>query len=214
MVKQERSLARQAKQFWDKRDFAKLDELRQAPGAAKNPEVLYFAGLALSALNNRRAAIECWRKASELDPQGEQSVRALAYELAEQAPSDAAGLFAQLAAAQRATADDLTCLGEIRIKQDRLREAHDCLKRALDLDPDNSLAMVALAALYTQVGDRALALEFLQKAAATGNVDLADLSSDPEFEFLWREPTFEKMISGGGGSPNAGAKRKPGAPIQ
>jgi predicted Zn-dependent protease len=119
----------------------------------------------------------------------------LAYELKEQAPVDAAELFNRLVELQRANADDFTSLGEIRVKQDRLGEAQRWLEKALRLEPGNSLALLALATLYAQVRDPALALDYLQKAADTEDVDLADLAGDPEFEALWHHPKFEEIVS-------------------
>jgi hypothetical protein len=52
-----------------------------------------------------------------------------------------------------------------------------------------------MATLYAQVRDPSLTLEYLQKAAATEDVDLTDLSSDPEFEFLWHDAEFERIVS-------------------
>lgn len=198
MVKQEKALARRAEKYWEQRDLSALENLRREPGASKDPGVLYFVGLALNAHNKRREAIECWRKARELDPQNEHAIRALAYELMEQAPVDAAELFYHLVGMQRANADDFTCLGEIRIKQDRLGEAHRWLEQALQLQPDNSLALLAMATLYAQVKDPSFAVDFLQKAADTKDIDLSDLASDPEFEFLWHHPKFEKIVSSNG----------------
>jgi len=195
MVNQKKALAEQAKDHWERRNLTALDKLRRDRAAAKVPEVLYFAGLALNALNRKREAIECWRKARDLDPQYENALRALAYELSEQAPVEAAEVFYELVGLRRANADDFTCLGEIRIKQDRLGEARGCLDKALKLEPDNSLAM---ATLYAQVRDAALTLDFLQKAANTADIDLSDLASDPEFEFLWHNPKFEKIVSRNG----------------
>lgn len=195
MVLQVKSLTKRAQKHWERRDFQALESMGQEPGAAQVPDVLYFVGLALNALNKRREAIECWRKATELDPRNENVLRALAHELVEQAPVDAAELFYRLVGLQRANADDFTCLGEIRIRQDRLGEARRWLEQALRLESKNSLALLALATLYAQVKDPALALDFLQKAADTQDVDLSDLASDPEFEDLWHHPQFEKIVS-------------------
>jgi len=195
MLKQQRSLAKRAEKYWDERDPASLEKLRRAPGASKVSEVQYFIGLALNALNQRRDAIECWRKARDLDPKNENATRALAYELLEQAPVNAADLFYELYASRQANADDLTCLGEIHVKQDRLGEARGWLERAIHLDPENSLALLAMATLYAQVRDSSLALDYLQKAAETDDIDLSDIASAPEFEFLWQDPRFKRIAS-------------------
>jgi tetratricopeptide (TPR) repeat protein len=198
MPTKEINLALRAKKLWEERDLHALVALRRTPGAAAMPDVLYFIGLAYNALNKRRQAIESWRKASAIDPGCEAAVRALAYELADQAPGDSAELFYQLIGLRRANADDFTCLGEIRIKQDRLGEARRWLEYALKLEPKNSLALLAMANVYAQVHDPALTLEYLKKAAATDDLDLADLASDPQFDFLWHHPTFKRIVSANG----------------
>jgi tetratricopeptide (TPR) repeat protein len=195
MVNQKKAFAKQAEDLWERRDLRSLDTLRHNRTAAKVPDVLYFAGLALNALNRKRESLECWRMARELDPTNEKVLRALAYELVEQAPGEAADVFYHLVGLQIANADDFTCLAEIRIQQDRLGEARRLLEQSLKLDPDNSLALLAMATLYAQVRDASLTLDFLEKAARTHDVDLADLASDPQFEFLWNNPKFEKIVS-------------------
>ena len=52
-----------------------------------------------------------------------------------------------------------------------------------------------MASLYAQVRDGALAVQFLQRAAAADDIDMTDLASDPEFEFLWHDPQFEEVIA-------------------
>ena len=193
-----KALAKQARRYWEQRKLSTLAALQSKPELEEVADALYFVGLALNALNKRREAIECWRKAKAVDPQHELAIRTLAYELKDQAPVEAAELYCQLLAMQRANADDFTSLGEIRIKQDRLGEARRWLEQALRLDPNNSLALLGMAMLYAQVGDSALALDFLQKAAETEDIDLSDLACDPEFEFLWHEPRFAEIVSGNG----------------
>ncbi len=139
------------------------------------------------------------RKAKDLDPRCEAAIRALAYELVDQAPVEAAQLFGQLDGLQRANADDYTSIGEIRIRQDRLGEARRWLEHALKLEPENSLALLAMATLYAHVRDSSLTLHYLDKAAETEDIDLSDLLSDPEFEFLWHDPKFERIVSPDGG---------------
>ena len=40
-----------------------------------------------------------------------------------------------------------------------------------------------------------MTLSYLQKAADAEDVDLSDLATDLEFEFLWHDPIFEKIVS-------------------
>ena len=81
MQKQEkqRSLAKRARKYWEQRDLSALEALRREPQAEAVSEVQYFLGLALNACNKRRDAIQCWRRATELDPRNEDAIRTLAY---------------------------------------------------------------------------------------------------------------------------------------
>ena len=98
-----KDLARQARKYWERRDFASLEKLRRKPFAASNSEALYFIGLGLNAQNKKREAIECSRKASDLDPQNEDVIRTLGYELVDQVPLEAAELFNRLVGMRRAS---------------------------------------------------------------------------------------------------------------
>lgn len=207
-----KGLAAQAKKLWEARDMAALHALRRKPGADKSPEVLYFLGLAYNASNQLREAIQCWRKASQLSPPSEDAIRALAFELADQAPVRAAELFWQLIGMRRANADDYACLGEICIKQGRLAEANQWLTRALELDPENSLALLALATLNVQMTNWDLALTHLRKVAALDDLDLTDLAFDPAFELLWDDPRFRKVVSPTGHKDARGTSRTHFAP--
>jgi Tfp pilus assembly protein PilF len=122
----------------------------------------------------------------------------LAFELAEKDPVGASELFHRLIGLNRAQADDLTALGEICIKQDRLSEAQRWLERALEMDKENSLALLSMATLYAHVRGHDLVLDYLRRVAQTGDIDLADLASDPEFEFLWHDREFEEIVSENG----------------
>ncbi len=195
MNKQAKSLAAQAKKLWNKRDLQGLVTLWSRANAKTVPEVWFYAGLAFNGLNNPRKAIECWRQTLQLDHFYEDPIRALAYELKESNPLGAADLFSQLVAMNQATADDLTALGEIRIRQDRLGEAQKLLEKALEWEPDNSLALIAMATVYAHVRDRNLAIEYLRKVLKCGDLDISNLQNDPEFEFLWSDREFEKLVA-------------------
>ena len=67
MGKQEKGLAKRAQSYWEERDLGALAAIQREPGAARVAAVQYFVGLALNALNKRTEAIECWRKAGDLE---------------------------------------------------------------------------------------------------------------------------------------------------
>ncbi len=198
MRTKQRSMATKAKELWDRNDHQSLVQLSQTAAGAKDSDVLYFAGLAYNALNKKREAIECWRKATKLPSDDDKALRALAYELADSDPINASDLFYRLIARNHANADDFTSLGEIRIKQDRLGEAQQLLQRALKLEKNNGLALLAMASLYANVRDRDLALDYLRKLSQAGTIDVSDLAFAPEFEFLWHDPQFEQIVCSNG----------------
>jgi tetratricopeptide (TPR) repeat protein len=197
MTKATNTVARQAKKLWDDRDLRALTRLCATPEGARDPKAHFFGGLAYHALNDKRRAIECWRAAAALDPSYVEPTRALAYELTEQDDFiDAAELFQSLIRLGKATADDLTSLGEIRVQQDRLAEARQLLEKALELDPKNALALVALATVHTHMRNRAAALDYLRRAAETDEIDLEDLRADAAFQPLWDDPQFRRLVAG------------------
>lgn len=195
MNKQDKHVANRAQSLWDKRDLSPLVALCASATAAKLPEIWYFGGLGYHALGDKRKAIECWRKSIQINPRYAAPIRALSYELIESDPVGAAELFYMLVALNEANADDLTALGEIRIKQDRLGEAQRLLQKALDQEETNSLALMGMATLYAHVRDRGLTLEYLKKVLKTDDIDISDLHSDPEFEFLWSDKEFEEIVA-------------------
>src|SRR5437868_1732212 len=141
MSKTASSIAHLAKRYWDDRNLDALTGLCSSAQGAHEPAAQYFGGLAYHARGDRRGAIECWRSAMALKPSYHPPIRALAYEMNDQEDFiDAAELFQRLIRLGKATADDLTALGEIRIKQDRLGEARRLLEHAVEIDPRNALA--------------------------------------------------------------------------
>lgn len=198
MVKQQEHLAKRAENYWKERKLQELIQLSESNGASEVPEVLYFGGLASHALNQKRKAFEFWRSAIKLKLTYQEPIRALAYEFeANGYLTDAAKLFYDLIRLNAADGDDLTTLGEICIKQDRMSEAQQWLNQALQDDENNSLALLAMATLYVHVQDKSLALKYLGRAAETNDLDLSDLASDPEFELLWPDPEFGRLTSAG-----------------
>ena len=70
------------------------------------------------------------------------------------------------------------------------------MEQALEAEPTNALALVAMATTNAHMRNRDAALAFLRRAAETNELDLSDLDSDPAFHFLWHSPEFEQIVSG------------------
>jgi tetratricopeptide (TPR) repeat protein len=189
--------AQQAKRLWDRRDLQGLVDLCSSDGGLRDARTNYYGGLAYHALNDKRKAMDCWREAMNLNPSYPEPIRALAYELMEREDLiDAAQLFQDLMRLRKATPDDLAALGDVCIKQGRLAEARKFLEEALEAEPENALALVAMATANAHMRNGDGALAFLRRAAETNELDLSDLDSDPAFHFLWRSPEFERIVAG------------------
>lgn len=187
-----------AELLWRKAKIDELLELCPSPAGIENPKLLYYGGLAHHARGDKRTTIRCWRKALELDPIYEDVLRAFAHELSvSDKVLESASLFERLIATGRATADDWTVLGELRMKQDRMSDAARCLRRALAIEPENALALLAMATLHASMDEPDESLRYLQKTAATEDLDLSNLADDPVFEHLWNNPRFEKLVTAG-----------------
>jgi tetratricopeptide (TPR) repeat protein len=191
------SVAQQAKRLWDQRNLQGLVDLCSSEAGLHDAKTKHYGGLAYHALNDKRKAMDCWREAMSLNPSYSEPIRALAYELMEREDLiDAAELFQNLTRLRKATPDDLTAFGEICIKQGRLADARKFLEQALEAEPTNALALVAMATTNAHMRNRDAALAFLRRAAETNELDLSDLDSDPAFHFLWHSPEFEQIVSG------------------
>jgi len=198
MARATNSVAQLARRLWDGRKLDALVELCSSEDGLRDPKAKYYGGLAFHAKNDKRKAMESWREAMRLNPSYPEPIRALAHELVEREDFiDAADLFQHLIRLGKATPDDLTALGEIAIKQDRLAEARKVLDQALEADPENALALVAMATANAHMRNREAALGYLRRAAETNELDLSDLTSDPAFQFVWGDREFEEIVSGG-----------------
>jgi tetratricopeptide (TPR) repeat protein len=197
MARATNSVAQQAKRLWERRNLQGLVDLCSSEAGLHDAKTKYYGGLAYHALNDKRKAMDCWREAMSLNSSYSEPIRALAYELMEREDLiDAAELFQNLTRLRKATPDDLTAFGEICIKQGRLADARKFLEQALEAEPTNALALVAMATTNAHMRNRDAALAFLRRAAETNELDLSDLDSDPAFHFLWHSPEFEQIVSG------------------
>lgn len=181
--------------LWRSSRIDEILELCPSPAKIESPKLLFYGGLAHHARGDKRTTIRCWRKALELDPTNVEVLRAFAHELSNSDKVlESASLFERLIATGKATADDWTVLGELRMKQDRMSDAARCLRRALAIEPDNALALLSMATLNASMDEPEGALKYLQKTAATNDLDLSNLADDPVFEKLWNNPQFERLV--------------------
>jgi serine/threonine protein kinase/Flp pilus assembly protein TadD len=69
-------------------------------------------------------------------------------------------------------------------------------KRALELNPEDSLMMYNAACLYSRLGDKRLAVETLKNAVAGGQEDFEWIKRDPDLNNIREEPEFKTLVEG------------------
>jgi adenylate cyclase len=69
-------------------------------------------------------------------------------------------------------------------------------KKALELNPGDSLMMYNAACLYARLGDKQLAIETLKNAIAAGQEDFEWIKRDPDLESIRNEPEYIELMKG------------------
>ena len=67
------------------------------------------------------------------------------------------------------------------------------LKLALDLSPEDPEYLLTAAIVHNQLGDREVALAWLEKAIARG-YSLSEIRAAPEFDNLRDQPRFQQLL--------------------
>jgi DNA-binding SARP family transcriptional activator len=68
-------------------------------------------------------------------------------------------------------------------------------RRALDLYPDDTSALVNLACVHARAGESGPALDLLERAFARGNGKRDWILNDPDYGSLRNEPRFERLVT-------------------
>lgn len=84
-------------------------------------------------------------------------------------------------------AGSLMVLGEVD-------QAKRWLRRALEIDPDDSILLYNVACNYAIMGETDDALDYLESAVANGMVNLAWISNDKDLDVLRTHPRFQSLL--------------------
>ena len=79
---------------------------------------------------------------------------------------------------------------------DKKEEAKAAGKKALELNPGDSLMMYNAACLYARLGDNKLAITTLKNAIAAGQKDFEWIKRDSDLESIRNEPEYIELIKG------------------
>lgn len=79
---------------------------------------------------------------------------------------------------------------------DRIEEAKEEGKKALELNPGDSLMMYNAACLYARLGDKHLAIVTLKGAIAGGQEDFEWIKRDADLESIRNEPEYIELMKG------------------
>ncbi len=82
------------------------------------------------------------------------------------------------------------------VKAERIDEAKDECKRAIELSPDDSLMSYNVACLYSRLGEKRQGIEHLQKAIKQGYTNFEWLRRDPDLNNIQNEPEFIELMKG------------------
>ncbi len=154
--------------------------------AADNGAILYFS-------RNYDAAIEKWRSVQDMDP-----VFMRAHLIAGAYVEK--GMFAEAYAENeklRPTISNAAYWGwraYIQGHARQLPEAHQAIRKLLEIEKSGSIDPVAIAQAFAGVGDKDQALAWLDKACAQRSSGLTSLKVDPAYDLLRREPRFEDLL--------------------
>jgi TolB-like protein/Tfp pilus assembly protein PilF len=154
-----------------------------------------------------QAAQEALR-ALDLEPQfaAAQSALGLAYEQ-EGRYDEAIAVIEQTRISTQEHPATLAALTHVHGSAGRQQEAQTFLDRLTDQARQRHVSPYWLAVAYAGVGDRAAALDALDKAYEQRDVILVWLGTEPRFDSLRREPRYTELLRRIGLAPNAGSAR-------
>lgn len=86
--------------------------------------------------------------------------------------------------------------GSLLYELQRYEDTIDCYTHAIALEPDNALFHYNLACCHALLGHAETALDYLKQAIALNNLYRAIAKTDPDFNTLHQNPTFQSLILG------------------
>lgn len=89
-----------------------------------------------------------------------------------------------------------TCLGVTFVMRDRVDEALDHYRKAIEVDPANPDPYYNIACVFAVKNKKQESMEYLKLAVLNGYIQFATLGTDPELKNLHGDPTFEKLKLG------------------
>jgi tetratricopeptide (TPR) repeat protein len=137
----------------------------------KDPDVLFYAALALDKLEKKSETIAMLRRALFHKPDHEGVLRSLAW--ASEDDIERLAILEKMARLDHATTDDVCLMGDLYNRHNRLNEAHYWFQVALEKDRANSLAKLGLSEIHIK-----LAIRYLQQIEDEDDIDLSQQMSD------------------------------------
>jgi Flp pilus assembly protein TadD len=80
------------------------------------------------------------------------------------------------------------------LQVNRVEEARAKMSRAVELSPNDPVMMYNAACFYAIMGEKSLAIEYLQKAIANGFGDYEFIKHDPDFENIRGENGYLELV--------------------
>ena len=90
--------------------------------------------------------------------------------------------------------DECYYLGVYHSNRREYKEALKCFEEALTIQPENEKIVYLIASTYALIGNRQKAIESLKKAIKLDETNRIHARYDPDFESLYGESEFKKMV--------------------
>jgi tetratricopeptide (TPR) repeat protein len=188
--------------FAEEENAGALPELKRIAALAGMAEAYFYAGLIYLSHGNGEMASVCLTEAIRGQPQNfvySRDIAAAAHyhlaqiSLVDERWTDAIGQV-NSALVMGGEQPDFHCLrGEILLEAKYIEEADEAFERALELAPGFGRAMLGLAQTKALLGEGENALDLLEKAAREGQVNLSQVSRDPQLQSLQTNPRFQAL---------------------
>ena len=94
----------------------------------------------------------------------------------------------------RRSASISPCSAGSLIAVGRVEQAKQWLKRALEIDPDDSILLYNVACKYATLGDVETALAHLEEAVDNGMVSLGWMRNDTDLDNVRDHPRFARLV--------------------
>jgi tetratricopeptide (TPR) repeat protein len=158
-----------ANKLYNDKEYKKCTDM--AYPQQKDPDVLFYAALALDKLEKHQEFVAMLRRTLFHKSDHEGAMRAFAW--SDAGDVERLAMLEKMARKNMCDADDYCLMGQLYNQCNRLNEAHHWFQMALEKEPRNALGLLGVAEVHVK-----LAVRYLQDAQNEQDLDLTQQMSD------------------------------------